>query len=87
MRLSATDNTAYCAVLRSQYAKNADGLAGMLERAIATGRKVNGYTADQLRDMVARYRRFSMLDDHALLNHLEESRARIHNRLEELRSR
>ncbi len=39
--------------VRAQFARNAEGLAKMLARAESTGRKVNGYTADQLRQMVA----------------------------------
>lgn len=37
--------------LRSQHAKNATQLALMLHKAVTSGRKVNGYTADQLREM------------------------------------
>jgi len=37
--------------LRSQYAKNSAQLATMLHKAVTTGRKVNGYTADELRVM------------------------------------
>lgn len=34
--------------IRRQYAKNAAQLRGMAEKALATGRKVNGYSADEL---------------------------------------
>ena len=37
--------------LTSQYAKNAAQLAVMLHKAVTTGRKVNGYTAEQLREL------------------------------------
>lgn len=37
--------------LRSQHAKNAAQLAGMLVKSVETGRKVNGLTAHQLGDM------------------------------------
>ena len=37
--------------VRAQQARNASMLAGMLDKATATGRKVNGYTADELRTM------------------------------------
>lgn len=39
------------AQLRAQHARNADMLAGMLAKAESTGRKVNGYTADELRKL------------------------------------
>lgn len=37
--------------VRAQHARNADALAGMLAKAESTGRKVNGYTADELRTL------------------------------------
>jgi hypothetical protein len=39
---------------RRQYARNAEQLRGMCERALETGRKVNGYTADELARMAAK---------------------------------
>lgn len=39
--------------LRSQYRVNAAKLRGMQARAIATGEKVNGYTADRLAELAA----------------------------------
>lgn len=39
------------AQLTSQYAKNAAQLALMLHRAVTSGKKINGFTADQLRVM------------------------------------
>jgi hypothetical protein len=39
------------AQVRAQHARNADVLAGMLSKAESTGRKVNGYTADELRTL------------------------------------
>lgn len=41
--------------LEQQYARNAQQLRGLLARAESTGRKANGYTAPQLRELVARY--------------------------------
>lgn len=41
------------AQVRAMHAKNADTLRGMLAKAESTGRKVNGYTAEQLRGAVA----------------------------------
>lgn len=37
--------------LRNQHARNANQLAGMLHKAVTTGKKVNGYTADELRKL------------------------------------
>lgn len=37
--------------MRAQYAKNAAGLAQMKAKAELTGKKVNGYTAEQLKDL------------------------------------
>ncbi len=45
--------------LRAQYARNLIGLRRLLAKAEATGRKVNGYTVDQLRDLVARFERLA----------------------------
>lgn len=39
------------AQLTSSYAKNAAQLALMLHKAVTTGKKVNGFTAEQLRVM------------------------------------
>jgi len=38
--------------MQRQYAKNAEGLRRLLARAESTGKKVNGFTAAQLRDRV-----------------------------------
>jgi hypothetical protein len=40
-------------------AKNADGMREMAEKAERTGKKVNGYTAAELRDSEAAYRKAS----------------------------
>ena len=40
--------------VRENYRANASELAGMAEKAERIGRKVNGYTADQLRAMSAK---------------------------------
>ena len=39
--------------VRAMHAKNAEGLRAMLAKAEKTGKKVNGYTAEQLRRHVA----------------------------------
>lgn len=56
--------------LRTQYAKNAAGLRFMLARAERTGRKVNGFTASQLRDRVATFERLAVASDATLLAHV-----------------
>ena len=45
--------------LEAQYARNAQGLRAMESRAIATGRKVGGYTATQLAERAARFETLS----------------------------
>ena len=45
--------------LQAHYAKNAAGLAKMLAKAETTGKLVGGYTADQLRVLVADYRKLA----------------------------
>lgn len=42
--------------IQAQYAKNAAGLERMLAKAEVTGKKVGGYTAEELRGMIADYR-------------------------------
>lgn len=74
-------------LFRQQYARGAKGLAGMLAKAEASGKKVGGFTAQQLREMTANFRRFSRLSDEAMHQHLVECRMRVHNRLEELRAK
>jgi len=39
--------------VRAMHAKNAQGLRAMLEKAENTGQKINGYSAEQLRVMIA----------------------------------
>jgi len=39
--------------IKEQYLSNAQGLEKMYNKAVATGKKVNGYTADQLDKMAA----------------------------------
>jgi len=41
--------------IKEQYAYNAEGLEQMHKKAVSTGKKVNGYTADQLEKMTAEY--------------------------------
>lgn len=41
--------------IKEQYLANANGLQKMYEKAIKTGKKVNGYTADQLKNMASAY--------------------------------
>lgn len=41
--------------IKEQYLANAQGLEKMYNKAITTGKKVNGYTAEQLKSMTAQY--------------------------------
>lgn len=41
--------------LKAQYKANADGLKKMLDKAKLTGKKVNGYTQDQLQEHYEKY--------------------------------
>lgn len=41
--------------IKEQYLANAQGLEKMYNKAIATGKKVNGYTTEQLEAMAAEY--------------------------------
>lgn len=45
--------------LTRQYAANLVGIKQMLEKAKATGKKVNGYTAEQLEESVDLYTKLS----------------------------
>jgi hypothetical protein len=38
--------------IKAQYKKNAEGIRQMLNKAISTGKKVNGYYAYQLEEML-----------------------------------
>lgn len=78
-------NAGYTGTLQAAYARNAAGLRTLLDRAEKTGRKVNGYTAEELRHSVAECERLSTLDQPAMLAHLSECRMRVANRLAELR--
>lgn len=49
--------------LRAGYARNASGLQTMLSKAESTGKKVNGYTADTLRAVSAKYASLSKASD------------------------
>lgn len=69
--------------IRRQYAKNAAGLRRMHAKAVASGKKVNGYTADQLADMSADYARYSEMNDAALAEHLRSSFQKSAQRLRE----
>ena len=42
--------------LKIQYKANAEGLERMYNKAVSTGKKVNGYTADQLKIKVEQYK-------------------------------
>jgi hypothetical protein len=46
--------------MRAQYAKNANGLRFLLAKAERTGKKVNGYTADQLRAHIEKFERLAV---------------------------
>ena len=41
--------------IKDQYLANAKGLQQMLDKAVKTGKKVNNYTKEQLKEMVAKY--------------------------------
>jgi hypothetical protein len=56
--------------LRAGFARNADGLRRMLAKAERTGKKVNGFTADYLRDRVAEYTRLSRATDDEIRAHV-----------------
>lgn len=56
--------------IRRQYSKNADQLAAMFAKAAATGRKVGGYTADELEQHAQDYARFARMKDADLLVHM-----------------
>jgi hypothetical protein len=49
--------------IRRQHARNATNLERDLERALATGKKVRGYCAEQLAYYVAELRHLSTADD------------------------
>lgn len=63
--------------MRQQYARNAQGLQQMLTKAEQTRRKVNGYTAEQLRAKVEEYRGYAVLDDAGMEAHLQTIYARV----------
>lgn len=71
--------------LRAGYARNADGLRQMLATAERTGHKVNGFTADELRQKASDYVRYSTMTDAELAAHLAQSRERMTARLAEIR--
>ena len=58
------------AQLRAGYARNAVGLQSLLTKAERTGKKANGFTADQLRERVTEYLRLSTATDQDLRIHL-----------------
>lgn len=41
--------------ISEQYADNAKGIETMLLKAIKTGKKVNGYTAEQLKELLKKF--------------------------------
>jgi hypothetical protein len=57
--------------LRAGFARNAKGLAGLLAKAERTGRKVNGFTADYLREKVAEYEALSRASDEDVRVHVD----------------
>ncbi len=73
--------------IRRQYRANHDALRRMYLRAVASGRSVSGYSADQLAVMVADYFELSRMSDRDLAAHLAETRAVMAARLQELRGR
>ena len=56
--------------LRAGFTRNAAGLAKMLAKAETTGRKVGGYTAEQLRERVAEFARLSTASDEVIREHI-----------------
>ncbi len=63
-------NTNRYQLFRSQYARGAKGLESMLSKATRTGKRVGGYTADQLTVLVADYHRLATLSDADMRAHL-----------------
>lgn len=45
--------------IKNQYRENAKGLQQMLDKAIKTGKKQNGYTATQLQQLVNQFNKLS----------------------------
>jgi len=45
--------------LNAQYKENAAGLKRMRDKAVMTGKKVNGYTEVQLNELVNKYEKLS----------------------------
>lgn len=41
--------------IKEQYKANAEGLKKMYEKAVYTGKKVNGYTSKELQEMYYKY--------------------------------
>lgn len=72
--------------LRRQFVKNAESMAEMLAKAESIGRKVGGFSADELRAKLADYRRFSAYSDAEMSAHLVESRSRMSARLSAIRA-
>ena len=62
--------------LRTQYRRNLVGLSVLLTKAERTGRKVNGFTVDQLRAMVAQFTELSTATDAQIRDHVGRSTIR-----------
>lgn len=45
--------------IKHQYRENLKGLQQMLDKAIRTGKRVNGYTKEQLQQMVDKFKTLS----------------------------
>lgn len=71
--------------LSAQYRRNVSGFERMLAVAEQRGRPVNGYTAEQLRGLIAQYQRLTNADPVELAAHLDDARERMAARLRELR--
>jgi hypothetical protein len=56
--------------LRAGYARNAVSLGSLLAKAERTGRKANGFTADQLRERVAFFETMSRATDAEIRAHV-----------------
>ena len=67
--------------LSAAYTRNADGFRQMASKAAMTGKKVGGYTLDQLRQMEADYRRYAAMSQPEMDAHQASVRAAIAARL------
>ena len=62
--------------LRAGYARNAQSLRGMADKAQRTGRKVNGFTFDDLNEKATTYERLSRASDEVIRVHIAQAMPR-----------